>query len=413
MKRLLRRTTALLMAICCLIALAGCQQQTAEEKKYEEEKLVIGVAVYNPDTAEMEMFMNYYRDYIAEGFPVEFYFSDQLTSTEDEQAFIRSVKEQGAKGVISFYGTDLKPVVDTCEEVGLYYVLASGTVSDDAFNSVCENPWFLGTIGPSSDAEVQAGSDMASYFWNLDARRFLILSGGASVGNYMHFARVQGMLDTLAELGGFTYDRFTADLAVTDTVTTIQAGDVELTFAPGYFSQDAGQANVKNALANGDYDAILCAYNIDTVLPDIVARETELGHSLRAGTVDVFSAQNFDIIKQKDAFGNVQIDYIAGKYASMAGPAFAALYNAIQGDLDVVRPEGKAFRLYQGFWSATSPEEFMELYGYTTGIYENAYSCADLMQVIRAYHDEADFDAFQALTEAYDVASVKARILGQ
>lgn len=95
----------------------------------------------------------------------------------------------------------------------------------------------------------------------------------------------------------------------------------------------------------------------------------------------------------------------------MAGPAFAALYNAMSGDLDVTRPDGTAFRLYQGFWSATSPEEFLELYGYTTGIYENAYSCADLMQVIRAYHSTADFETFRALTQAYDVESVKTRIL--
>ena len=53
------------------------------------------------------------------------------------------------------------------------------------------------------------------------------------------------------------------------------------------------------------------------------------------------------------------------------------------------------------------------VYGYTTGIYENAYSCADLMQVIRGYQSTANFGSFQALTQAYDVASVKARILSK
>ena len=33
---------------------------------------------------------------------------------------------------------------------------------------------------------------MASYFWDIGARRFLILSGGAGMNNYMHYARVQG-----------------------------------------------------------------------------------------------------------------------------------------------------------------------------------------------------------------------------
>lgn len=295
----------------------------------------------------------------------------------------------------------------------MYYVLASGTLSDSDFNGVCNNPYFLGTIGPGPEAETQAGGDMASYFWDIGARQFLILSGGASMNNYMHYARVQGMLEALAKAGGFSYTEPVETLAGTESTVVIQMGEVEITVAPGYFSQESGQANVKEAIASGEYDALLCAYNVDTVLPYIVAREDELGHSIRTGTVDCFSRQNFDIIKTRDAFGHVPIDYIAGKYTSMAGPAFAALYNAIGGDLDVVRPGGTAFRLYQGFWSATSPEEFLELYGYTTGIYENAYSCADLMQVIRGYQSTANFGSFQALTQAYDVASVKARILSK
>ena len=35
----------------------------------------IGVAMYDPDSAEMKMFADYYRDYIEEGFPVKFIFS--------------------------------------------------------------------------------------------------------------------------------------------------------------------------------------------------------------------------------------------------------------------------------------------------------------------------------------------------
>ena len=94
--------------------MVGCQRGAGEEP-YEAEKFIIGVAVYDPDSAEMAMFMNYYRDYIAEGFPVEFYFSDRLTSGEEEQDFIRSVKKQGAEGVISFYGND-RPVLGACGE---------------------------------------------------------------------------------------------------------------------------------------------------------------------------------------------------------------------------------------------------------------------------------------------------------
>lgn len=406
MRKGLKRLTALLLILCCLV---GCGLIAAEES--DETQFIIGVACYDPNSAEMGMFMDYYQSYIAEGFPVTFFFSDKLNSAADEQQFIRDMKEQGAQGVISFYGTDIEAVLETCAEEEMYYVMASGTIADTTFERVCDNQWFLGTIGPDPLAERQAGIDMANYFWEQGARRFLVLSGGAAMNNYMHFARTRGMLDALAEAGGFTYEQEAMDLAVTEETVGLQFGEVEITIVPGYFTNEAGRENVQSALSNGDFDALLCSYNVDTIIPDIAAREAELGHSIRTGTVDFFSKSNLDIIGETDAYGNIQIDYIAGKYAAMAGPAFAALYNAMNGDLDVIRPDGRAFRLYQGFWSATSPEEYAEMYGYTTGIYENAFSCADLMQVIRAYHEDADFNAFKTLTEAYDIDAVKARIL--
>lgn len=55
-------------------------------------------------------------------------------------------------------------------------------------------------------------------------------------------------------------------------------------------------------------------------------------------------------------------------------------------------------------------EEYIELYGYATGIYENAYSCDDLMEVIRQFDADTDPQKFKELTEASDLESVKERI---
>ena len=46
-------------------------------------------------------------------------------------------------------------------------------------------------------------------------------------------------------------------------------------------------------------------------------------------------------------FGNPPVDYVQGKYASLAGPAFAMIYNAITGNPDAVKEDGQAARLYQ------------------------------------------------------------------
>ena len=60
------------------------------------------------------------------------------------------------------------------------------------------------------------------------------------------------------------------------------------------------------------------------------------------GAIDSFSEQNFEIFKEKDQFGNPPIDYVCGKYASMAGPAFAMIYNAITGTPDVIKERLKS-----------------------------------------------------------------------
>ena len=397
----------LAMALCLGGVLAAC---TGTDDAQDETMLTIGVAVYDPDSAEMEMFTNYYRDYIADGFPVEFFFSGRLTSAADEQAFIREMKARGADGIISFFGNDILPVLDTCREEEIWYVLGSGTLSDSEFAASDENPWFLGTIGPDPAEENRAGSDMAVYFWGQGARRILLLTGGAAQENYMHYARAQGALQTLAQLSGSTLPEEEDNLLLSNQNQTIALGEATITISPGYYTREDDRAPIDEALADGDYDAVISTYDINAMLDRIQEHERVQGRNIAVGMVDCFSELTNSNIAQSDAYGNPRIDYLEGKYASMAGPAFAALYNAAVGDLDVISPDGTAIRLYQDFWTARGRDEFAELYGYTTGIYENAYSCADLMQVIRAYEPTADYASFAALTCAADMQSVRSRI---
>ncbi len=45
----------------------------------------------------MNMFMNYYREYIQQGFPVKFYFSGSINSGEDDINCILRNEVQGVK----------------------------------------------------------------------------------------------------------------------------------------------------------------------------------------------------------------------------------------------------------------------------------------------------------------------------
>ena len=408
-------TTLLSLVLAITLLLAGCQDGADRQGDNEktEGSHTIGVAVYSQSDPEMRMFMDYYRSYIAASFPVEFIFSELLYTTEDEVDFIQAAKEAGAEGIISFYGLDLEEIVAACEQAEMYYVLGSASISDTDFDAVKDNPWFLGVIGPADEEEFAAGSEMAMNFARQGAASYLIVSGGAAgVGNFMHYSRVEGMLTALRDELGLTYSREIAELAAAEELTIVDTGnpEVSIVISPGYAQLDSGAANLRQAFAQGDYDALLCAQGVSDVIEDIKSEISASETSMLMGVVDCFSEENYMAVEYTDTKGNALLNYVKGKYASMVAPAFVAMYNALEGDLDVIRSDGEAFRLYQSYWTAASEEEYVELYGYTQSIYENAYSSIDLMQVIKSYNADADFGQFKALTEACDMDSVRARI---
>ena len=173
---------------------------------------------------------------------------------------------------------------------------------------------------------------------------------------------------------------------------------IQVTICPGYTEMDGpGLENLSTAFADGTCDALMSAFHVSTYLDKIADKEKEQDSNIMVGAIDSFTDDNFELFK----------------YASLAGPAFAMIYNAITGNPDAVKENGQAARLYQGFWTATTQKEYTELYGYATGIYENAYSCDDLQGVIKVFTEDTTPEKFKELTESYTVEDVKARIFGE
>lgn len=402
--------TAGALSLCLLGSGMGAGAQENGGPEY-----TVGVVVYDPESTEMEMFMDYYRDYIQAGFPVKFYFSGETFSAAEENAFIEAMKARGADGIISFLGIDVESTVSVCQENELYYVLGSNTISDEAYEAVKDNPWFLGTVGADLDTVYQTGREMAEYFLEEGAKSFLIMTGGSIGGqNALHAARTRGMLDVLEEQAGLVLEEKDSEAqAVVDQNVTLtsQDGSVTATLCPDYTEGGDGLANLEAALAGGSYDALMSAFHVSTYIDRIADKEKEQNSNILVGAIDSFSDTNFEIFQERDPFGNSPIDYVQGKYGAMAGPAFAMLYNAMSGHPETNTSDGQAVRLYQSFWTAKTEAEYEELYGYTTGIYENAYSCANLMEVIKVFNEDATPKQLKELAQASDVESVKARIL--
>ena len=392
------------MLLICACLLAACISLEQSETKKQEVASVegadsyrIGVIVYSNTDEEVVAFRKYLENYIGQVFPgISFIYSDGITTEEDELAFIQSACDEGVNGFMSFLSMDLKKEVDLCAKNQAYYILSSGTVSDQDFAAVEDNPWFIGVVGPGREMEYETGADMAGYFFDRHyGNRYFILSGGSGLGNEMHLRRTIGILDRLQEKYGVSFDQSSEEIAHSQKPVHVSAGDLNLCVMPGYISREEYYQSARKEYEKDRYEVVL------SVLP--TEEMSDVTRDAVLGVIDCYSERNLQL------FNRGQLAYVAGKYSSIIGPSFAAMYNAVTGYADDFREKGKAFKLTQGFWVSSDPDDYVEKYGLANSVVNNAYNYEDLGKVCKVYNPEAGLEDLRELTEACSIEDARAR----
>jgi len=380
----LKRLFSVLLTVLVVFGIVSC---ASNAQKDEEEKHKIGVAVYDVTDDEVIAFRDYLTGYIQECFPeVEFYYSYAIRSAKEEMKFLEDACAEGVEGVMSFITYDLSKEVGYCASKGVYYMLASGTVTEEDYEAVADEPYFLGVVGPGSEIERQAGADMADYFIHeMDGDSYILFTGGASQGNEI-------------DLG-----RDAEELAVTEEPVMLVAEGMDLTVFPGYTTREEVAEKAMEELESGGfddghgYDLALSMFSMYSMV-DVLER---LG--IKQGVVDCYSMTN------KELFADGTLCYVAGKFSSTIGPSFAAMYNAVTGDGEDFREDGRAFQMTQGYWISKDKKEYNDQYALATGVYVNAYNYEDLCSVMKVYDESASFEKLKTLTEAYTREEAESR----
>ncbi|MBQ8962758.1 MAG: hypothetical protein IJ089_03030 [Clostridia bacterium] len=394
----MKRLMALFLALALCAGLAGCSGKKPEESSQTDAEVhKIGVIVYNTADEEVIGFREYLKGYIEDNFEmVDFVYSGSIGSGEEELAFIQAACDDGVEGFMSFLSYDLKGEVALCEKNNAYYMLASGTVAAEDFEAVRDNPWFLGAFGPGQPFEFQAGADMARFFIReKTGANYFVLSGGAPLGNEMHYQRTLGILDALANAYGAVFDKSRTELALSNVPVTVSTDRVSVTVCPGYISGEDPLQTAKAAFEAGKYDAVL------SVLPPM--EMVEVIGKTPLGVVDSYNTRNLQLVTEG------VLRFVVGKYNSMIGPAFALMLNAVTGYAADFRDDGRAVQVTQGFWVSDSAEDYNEKYALSTSAAMNAYNFDDLSKVIRVYNPDANLNALVALAEACSYRAVQAR----
>lgn len=403
MKRVAAYGLSVLLAMGT-IACAGNTEKTEENKSAVENNAEtsvehpvhkIGVAIYSEEDDEVNMFRDYYRNYLEVNFPVEFVYSTAISDLDEEKAFVDSAKEAGCEGIISYTTRDLDDIVSYCGE-DFYYVYASGSFSEADIEAASQYENFLGVIGPSEEDEKAAGYNMIKSLGDEGKNKtYILMSGGASLNNYMHYVRTLGMLEALEKEYGFNFNASLENLANvsdnTDCVASTADGG-QIYICPGYMS--ASTENFEKMISELEPDVITSACNGAPVAQFILDREKEINKDIKVGVVDCFCESNQQNFTKTDIFGDTELNYLSGKCAANGCAAFVAMYNAVTGHKDANSDNGKAFHLNQKFWTATDTESYNELSAMAENIYNNVYTTQDIMKVLAEYTPETSYEDY-------------------
>jgi len=371
----IKRIVAILL--CALLML--CVPAMAEGEK-------IGVLVSDATSSEALAFRAYYTEYIAPAYGVEFIYSDELTDAAGEKSAIDNFIVNNCKAVISFSSFDRPAQIDQCESAGVYYAVATGTLTADEYEEYKDYDYYVGAIGPSLDIEFQAGYDMAAYYLDQGVTKFGMFGGGVPYYVDMHIYRAAGMLTAMVEKGGdganykgaTDFGGILGQIYQDGGIDTGAIGNVELlAYVGGYDFDDAWFGKLAQMAGTEGIEAILTVGSGVDVLGSFVA-----GSGVKLATVDSFTEA------MGEAMNSGILDYVAGKFSASVGPIFAATLNAVQGE-PIRDNDGNALALGQGYWVATDADQFAE------------YSAVDSSKTDPAYTKEI-MDAFCAPGVAYD-----------
>lgn len=360
----------------------------------------IGILISDGTTAEALAFRAYYTEYIQNQYNVELIYSDELKDAAGEASAIETFITNNCKGIISFSSFDRPAQIEQCEDAGVYYAVATGTLTADEYETYKGYEHYVGAVGPSLDIEYQTGYDMAKHYLDQGKVNFAIFGGAIPYFTDMHIYRAAGMLTAMVEAGGeganykgaTDKDSIIGQIYADAGIETGAIGTVNVVgYVGGYDMDDAWFGKCAQMAQTPDLEVILAVGNGSDFFGAAIT-----GTDVKIASVDAY-AESY-----KDAMGAGMLDYLAGKFSASIGPVFIATYRAILGA--PIRTEaGNALALGQGYWVATSTDEFNEYYAVDSSTDAPAYT-KDMLDTLLT----CDYAAFEEFVGKYSFADIQA-----
>ena len=305
----------------------------------------------------------YYEDYIAPRYNVEFVFSEQLKSAEDEMNFIENCVDMGVDAIISYRSQDVNQIVQVCEEYGLPYVVNTTRTEavEDAFTGGYENMTGVWGTEPSTVAE-QFKEWIESVASEDGHEGFMVTSALAFQGNSMHAECTEGLLSALQEIYDLEYEDTIENLAMTSVPLEVPNDKgINIYIYPGTNSTtDNWVQGASTALQTGKYGVFLQAaptYTYTGVVVDEVERGFDM--DIKVAVNASISETLVSTFNTDDKFGNPSLDMATVQSTSfLSAMGFIQVYNQLTGHGDLNRDaNGEPAFFNMPMWALTTRDQ--------------------------------------------------------
>lgn len=389
------------MTLTMLVGCGGGSGEGTEAGGIDTSKTVkMGILISDATSAEALAFQNYYREYIGKQYNVELIYSDVLVDAAGEKSAVDTMITNNCKAIISFSSFDRAAQIQQCQDAGVYYAIATGTLTEEEYETYKGYEYYVGAIGPSLDVEFQTGYDMAKHYLDQGKTNFAIFGGAIPYYTEMHIYRAAGMLTAMVEAGGEGANYKGAADAGAIIGQIFADGGVDVTsigninivgYVGGYDMTDAWWGAVGQMTGTAGLEVILAVGNGSDFFGTGIANT-----DIEIASVDAY-AETYGEAMKGDS-----LHYLAGKFSASIGPIFIATYRAALGD-PVRTAEGNALALSQGYWIATNAEEFDTYYSVDSSIESPAYT-KDVLDTLLT----ASYDDFAKFVGAYSFEEIQA-----
>lgn len=380
---------------------ADASEEETQAAELDMSKTVkIGILVSDATTAEALAFRNYYTEYIQKQYNVEMIYSDELTDAAGETSAIDTFITNNCKAIISFSSFDRAAQIEQCDGAGVYYAVATGTLTEEEYETYKGYEYYVGAIGPSLDVEFETGYQMAKHYLDQGMTNFAIFGGAIPYYTEMHIYRAAGMLTAMVEAGGegANYKGATdaasiiGQIFADGEVATGAIGTINLLgYVGGYDMDDAWFGKCAQMAQTPDLQVILAVGNGSDFFGTAIA-----GTDVKIASVDAYASS------YGEAMEAGMLDYLAGKFSASIGPIFIATYRATLGS-PIRTEEGNALALSQGYWIAESADDFNTYYAVDSSVDSPAYT-KELLDTLLT----ADYAAFEEFVNAYSFEEIQA-----